>query len=99
MGSISPEVTRKIRIFTKNAYISLDYAKQEAKMYTKDDRGIHQKNLPIEKDEPLKRELEHFLDCVRDNKKPLVSGVEGREALKVALMINQKIWEHRQNVS
>ena len=96
---ISPEVTRKIRMFTKNAYISLDYAKQEAKMYTKDERGIHQKNLPIEKDEPLKRELEHFIDCVRDNKKPLVSGIEGREALRVALTINQKIWEHRQNIS
>ena len=96
---ISPEVTRKIRMFTKNAYISLDYAKQEAKMYTKDERGIHLKNLPIEKDEPLKRELEHFIDCVRDNKKPLVSGIEGRDALRVALSINQKIWEHRKNIS
>ncbi len=96
---ISPEVTRKIRMFTKNAYISLDYAKQEAKMYTKDERGIHLKNLPIEKDEPLKRELEHFIDCIREGNKPLVSGAEGREALRLALTINQKIWEHRQNAS
>jgi len=95
---ISPEVTRKIRIFTKNAYISLDYAKQEANMYSKDDRGIHKKNIPIEKEEPLKKELEHFLDCVRDDKQPKVSGVEGREALKVALEITQKIWEHRQSI-
>lgn len=95
---ISPEVTRKIRMFTKNAYISLDYAKQEASMYTKDERGIHKKGLPIEKDEPLKRELEHFIDCIREDKQPLVGGAEGRAALKVALDINQKIWEHRQNV-
>ncbi len=95
---ISPEVTRKIRMFTKNSYISLDYAKQEASMYTKDERGIHKKSLPIEKEEPLKKELEHFIDCIRDNKTPLVSGIEGRAALKVALDINQKIWEHRQNV-
>ena len=95
---ISPEVTRKIRMFTKNAYISLDYAKQEANMYTKDDRGIHKKGLPIEKEEPLKKELEHFIDCIRDDKPPLVSGVEGRAALKVALEITQKIWEHRRNV-
>ena len=95
---ISPEVTRKIRIFTKNAYISLDYAKQEASIYSKDEKGIHKKNIPIEKEEPLKKELEHFLDCVRDDQRPKVSGVEGREALKVALEITQKIWEHRQSI-
>lgn len=95
---ISPEVTRKIRIFTKNAYISLDYAKQEANIYSKDERGIHKKGIPIEKQEPLKKELEHFLDCVRDDIRPKVTGQEGREALKVALDITQKIWEHRQNI-
>ena len=95
---ISPEVTRKIRIFTKNAYISLDYAKQEASIYSKDERGIHKRNIPIEKEEPLKKELEHFLDCIREDRQPKVSGVEGREALRVALEITQKIWEHRQSI-
>ena len=95
---ISPEVTRKIRIFTKSAYISLDYAKQQALIYSKDERGIHRKNLPIEKEEPLKKELEHFLDCVREDQRPLVSGVEGKQALKVALDITHKIWEHRKNI-
>ena len=94
---ISPEVTRKIRLFTKNSYISLDYAKQEASIYSKDERGIHKRNIPIEKEEPLKKELEHFLDCIRDDINPKVSGIEGREALKVALEITQKIWEHRQS--
>jgi predicted dehydrogenase len=96
---ISPEVTRKIRLFTKNAYISLDYAKQEASIYSKDERGIHKRNIPIEKEEPLKKELEHFLDCVREDKQPKVSGIEGREALRVALEITQKIWEHRQSLA
>jgi len=95
---ISPEVTRKIRMFTKKSYISLDYAKQEAYIYTKDEHGIHKKGLPIEKEEPLKKELEHFLDCVREGKQPIVSGVEARQALQVALEITQKIWEHRKNV-
>lgn len=95
---ISPEVTRKIRIFTKNAYISLDYAKQQAYMYTKDERGIHKKTFPIEKHEPLKKELEHFLDCVREDRRPLVSGEEGKEALKTALEITRKIWEHRKKI-
>ncbi len=95
---ISPEVTRKIRMFIPNAYISLDYAKQEAFIYHKDAKGIHRKSLPIEKEEPLKKELEHFLDCIRENRQPLVSGVEAKEALKVALEITHKIWEHKKSI-
>jgi len=95
---ISPEVTRKIRMFIPNAYISLDYVKQEAFIYTKDSQGIHKKSLPIEKEEPLKKELEHFIDCIREDKKPLVCGVEAREALKVALEITRKIWEHKKSI-
>lgn len=96
---ISPEVTRKIRMFIKDAYISLDYAKQEAFIYNKDERGgIHRKSLPIEKEEPLKKELDHFLDCVIHDRKPLVSGVEAKEALKLAQDITRKIWEHKNSV-
>lgn len=95
---ISPEVTRKIRMFTKQGYISLDYANQAAHLYTKDDKGIHRKSLPIEKEEPLKKELEHFLDCVRDDTQPIVSGIEAKEALKVALAVTHKVWEHRKKV-
>ena len=40
----------------------------------------------------LKKELQHFIDCVRNNKTPLVSGNEAKEALKVALEISKKIW-------
>jgi predicted dehydrogenase len=95
---VSTEVSRKIRIFNKSGYISLDYAKQEANMFWKDETGIHQRNLPIEKEEPLKKELEHFIDCVRDNKQPIVSGREGKDALKLALDITEKIWEHQKSI-
>lgn len=92
---ISDDPMRKIRIFTKNAYISLDYMNQEAKIYKKAGPLILKHALPIEKEEPLKKELESFLDCARNNKRPLVSGVEGREALRVALEITRLIEEHR----
>ena len=95
---VSPEITRKIRLFTKDAYISLNYANQEAKIYTKDAKGIHQHQIPIEKEEPLKQELEHFVQCVKTNQQPIVSGREGREALKLAITITTKIWEHQQNI-
>jgi len=88
---------RKIRIFQKNTYISLDYVKQEAFIYKKSGKKILKHSLPIEKEEPLKKELEHFCECVLKNKKPLISGHEGRAALKVALTISDKIWKARKN--
>ena len=96
---VSAEVMRKIRIFQKNSYISLDYVKQEAFIYKKQKRQISKHSLPIEKEEPLKRELEHFIDCVANNKTPLITGTEGRDALKVALTISRKIWKANRNTS
>ena len=100
---VSDEVMRKIRIFLKDTYISLDYVKQEAFLYKKnlsaDKAGgaaISRTHLPIEKEEPLKKELESFIDCVRDDQQPIVSGEEGKQALAVALSIIQKIWKNPQ---
>ena len=91
---VSDDVMRKIRIFLNDTYISLDYVKQEAFVYKKSGMNISKNALPIEKEEPLKKELESFIDCVQENKKPLVSGIEGRDALKLALEITQKIRKH-----
>ena len=84
---------RKIRIFLKDTYISLDYVSQEAFVYKKNGKTITKAPLPIEKEEPLKQELESFIDCIREDKKPIVSGEEGKEALKVALAISEQIWK------
>ncbi len=96
---ISPETMRKIRIFLKNAYISLDYVDQKAFIYRKNLFQISKEAIPIEKEEPLKKELESFVDCVLKDKPPVVSGVEAKEALKVALEITEKIWENLKNFS
>ena len=96
---VSEDVMRKIRLFQENIYISLDYVAQEAYIYKKHDRQILKHGLPIEKEEPLRKELEHFCECVREDKTPLISGTEAREALKVALAITQQIWDNRKNIS
>jgi predicted dehydrogenase len=89
---ISDELIRKIRIFQKDAYISLDYKNAEACVYKKIGLTITKENLPIEKEQPLQKELESFLDCVSLYKEPLVSGTVAREALRVALKIQNQIW-------
>ncbi|MFA5345544.1 MAG: Gfo/Idh/MocA family oxidoreductase, partial [Candidatus Omnitrophota bacterium] len=71
---ISDETMRKIRIFQENTYISLDYKNAEAWVYRKGLLKISKENLPIEKEQPLQKELQAFVDCVINKKEPLVSG-------------------------
>jgi len=95
---VSDEVMRKIRIFTLDSYISLDYVKQEAFIYRKHGDLISKHALPIQKEEPLKEELKSFIECVRDDKQPVVSGVEGRDALKLALKICESIKQSQDQI-
>jgi predicted dehydrogenase len=89
---ISEEPLRKIRIFLKDTYISLDYQAQEAFCYKKEKTSITKTPIPIEKEEPLKKEIDAFLLCVRHHHKPVVSGIEATEALKLATKIRNLIW-------
>ncbi|MCQ9207782.1 MAG: Gfo/Idh/MocA family oxidoreductase [Omnitrophica bacterium] len=88
---ISPKSMRKIRLFQENAYISLDYEAQEALIYKKQGNKITRRKINIKKEKPLEKELRSFIRCVKERKAPLVSGLEGRNALAVATEILEKI--------
>ncbi|MDD5561841.1 MAG: Gfo/Idh/MocA family oxidoreductase [Candidatus Omnitrophica bacterium] len=89
---VSDEAMRKIRIFQEDTYISLDYKNAEASVYHKNGFKITKENLPIEKEQPLQKELDSFIACVTNKTTPLVSGQVAREALAVALEIQKQIW-------
>lgn len=46
--------------------------------------------------EPLRLEIESFLECVRTRQQPRVSGTDGTRALELALQINDSIAAHAQ---
>lgn len=54
-------------------------------------RRIVREPVPIAKDEPLKLELQHFVDCVREKQTPMVSGESARRALDLAFEITRQI--------
>jgi predicted dehydrogenase len=93
---ISRERVRKIRFFQPDAYISIDYAAQEVEGYRLVRRDgerpdIRGGQLPVTREEPLKRELEDFVSAVRDRRQPLVTGDAGRRALALAQAIADKM--------
>ncbi len=88
---ITANAVRKIRMFQTNAYISLDYIKQDAIIYKRKFGKIIPRQIDIKKEKPLQKEIASFLECVRSGEKPLASGEEGRQALSVALEILKNI--------
>lgn len=56
-------------------------------------KKIVREPVPLAKEEPLKRELVHFLECVRDQQTPKVSGAQAKAALDVAFEITRQIGE------
>lgn len=84
---------RKIRIFQQDAYISLDYIKKAAVIFKKSGprsgagKRITRSNIPIKIKDALEQELASFIECIHKNQKPLVSGAEATEALRIALEI------------
>lgn len=88
---VTKDVVRKIRIFQEDSYISLNYLTQEVAIFRKSGEKIVKEKIRVKKHEPLKRELKSFIECVQTGARPVVSGVEGRRALQVALEIVEKI--------
>jgi predicted dehydrogenase len=56
------------------------------------------KELQIDSHEPLAKELEAFIACVRDGRQPPVTGREGLEAIEVAEAVVRAVKAHRWNV-
>ncbi|MDZ4857439.1 MAG: Gfo/Idh/MocA family oxidoreductase [Candidatus Hydrogenedentes bacterium] len=98
---VSMEKMRKIRIFANDAYVSTDYSAQEVIVYRKKPIELTPDMTPMElidieplevhKEEPLKRELESFVSCVRTRSRPLVSGDDALNALRLAQQVIDSI--------
>jgi predicted dehydrogenase len=54
-------------------------------------KKIVREPVPIAKEEPLKLELQHFVECVREKQTPMVSGESAKRALDLAFEITRQI--------
>ena len=56
--------------------------------------GMSLKKVPVEAGEPLRLEIEAFLEAVKARTEPVVTVEDGRDALALALEINASLAEH-----
>jgi len=97
---VSTERVRKLRLFQPHQYVSVDYQRQDGAVFSVSGNAqLGFESLAVTKDEPLKVEIDSFLDAVETRKPAAVSGEEGLRALEVALEILGKIEEHTQIVA
>lgn len=105
---VSTEQVRKLRFFQPHQYISLDYARRDVLVIDVGAKpasppastipglpaGLAFNKPPVAPAEPLRLEIESFLDAVRTRSVPKVSAEDGRAALALALEINRAIAAH-----
>jgi len=99
---VSTERVRKMRFFQEREYISLDYARRDA-LRVGVKRGGPQpefgfEKLPAPDVEPLRGELEAFVEAVRSRRAPKTDGAAGRAALQLADRVMESIREHEARV-
>lgn len=81
----------KVKVFDKNATI---IEKTKEVSFGDYQIAIHEGDIQIpdiEEKEPLREELEHFIDCINKNAKPLTDGVGGLEVVKIITAISESL--------
>src|SRR5262245_13712227 len=95
---VSMKTERKLRIFEDAAYISLDLQQKILTLIRKRDAAPAPGQLPVsieeanlEQGDALKSEIEAFLECIRNDRRPIVSGEDGLRALETAIRITEQV--------
>ncbi len=98
----STEKVRKFRYFQPHEYVSIDFSRRDALVISVDRSDSNPqmgfRKLEAKPVEPLRAELEAFVDCVRTRRAPLVGGPEGRNALALAERVMICIEQHAAHV-
>ena len=98
---VGTEKIRKMRFFQPHDYVAVDYISKRASISglappTADGTwpGVQVRNLDVIDIEPLRAEIVAFIEAAQQRKSSPVSGYEGRNALKLALGVQESIKEH-----
>ena len=95
---VSMKDERKIRLFQRDAYISVDFANHGITLVCRNEKlqdglipGMEIRQLSFEKGDALEDELKAFVQAVAGRKTPEVDGRVGRNALQIALNVMEQI--------
>lgn len=87
---------RKMRLFQKSGYISVDFQNNQLALFKKKPLTegmpeVLKEELQFEKSDALLKQIQAFIQAIAEKKVPFVSGKEGRDALVTAESITSLI--------
>jgi len=97
---VSLKKERKMRVFQEDAYVSIDFDSgrvmvarrgSEPRDPARPMSGIEAEETLLSNGDPLKTQVQAFLDCVRTGSKPVVDGEQGLRALELAERVVQAL--------
>ena len=97
---VSNKRIRRFRVFGPEGYIGADLADQKLEIVSpngpKTQSGfptIETRSLELTPEQPLQKELAHFVDVAQNQAVPMVSGWQGLQALELAEKVQRRIFE------
>ena len=101
---VGTEKIRKMRFFQPHDYIAIDYTTKRATVSSLEPPsasggwpGVHIKHLDVIDVEPLHAEIVSFFESAANGLPPAVSGLDGRNALSLALRTLERIRAHAEH--
>ena len=104
VSRVSLRSERKMRIFQKDSCTSVDFLKRRISIFR---RGASAADLApaikleervYPQTDALAEEIGAFLEAVRGDRRPIVTGEDGRRALEAALLVDRELRRHWQRV-
>ncbi len=91
----SKKKERTFKIFQKERYFDLDLLKGHMTTIARGSNGaVHTEEYQAETIDPVKDELQEFIQAIRERRKPRVEGEHGLNALVLANLIRESIQEN-----
>ena len=103
---VGQKTERRLRVFQQDGLLVVDFMQGRLVRITRGAGGMPVPGLPdfsmtedrFEKGDPLRREIEAFVQCAMTGTQPKVDGVAGRAALETALRIRDGLQAHRERL-
>jgi predicted dehydrogenase len=86
---ISGHRARTLTVMEADRNYHLDFMNQTLTVH--EAAAAQPQAIPVEKAEPLRLELEDFVDCVRTQREPEVTGLDGKRALELAIQAGNRM--------
>lgn len=88
---VATDRARTLTVYQKDSHIVMDYQAMEIRRHYAQDGVMVHELVTVERCEPLKEEIRHFLGCIDTRSIPRVCAMKGRNALSLALRAGAEI--------